>query len=75
MNDFPDCVTQGELHLNVHYATAFVTEENPDDVIIKLNCLFEEICTWCRLNKLTFHIGKSEIMIMQRVPFVDHCCP
>lgn len=70
VNDFPDCITQGELHLYADDTTAFVIGDNPDDVTIKLNCLFEEICTFCRLNKLTLHSGKSEVMIIQRDQFV-----
>ena len=32
--------------------TAFVIGDNPDNVISKLNCLFEEICSWCGLSIL-----------------------
>ena len=70
VNDFPDCITQGELHLYADDTTAFVIGDNPDDVTIKLNCLLKEICTFCRLNKLTLHSGKSEVMIIQRDQFV-----
>ena len=70
VNDFPDCITQGQLHLYADDTTAFVIGDNPDDVTIKLNCLFEEICTFCRLNKLTLLSGKSEVMIIQRDQFV-----
>ena len=68
VNDFPDCITQGELHLYADDATAFV-------VTIKLNCLFKEICAFCRLNKLTLHSGKSEVMIIQRDQFVGPLLP
>ena len=68
--DFPDCQTHGKLHLYADDTTAFVIGDNPDDVTIKLNCLLKEICTFCRLNKLTLHSGKSEVMIIQRDQFV-----
>ena len=58
VNDFPDCITQGgqgELHLYADYTTAFVIGDNANGVILKLDCLFKKICTWCRLNKLTLH--------------------
>lgn len=54
VNDFPDCITEGEPHLCAHDITAFVTGDNPDDVIIKMNCLFKEIFTCCRLNTTDF---------------------
>ena len=69
VNDFPDCITQGELHLYADDTTAFVIGDNPDDVTIKLNCLLKEICTFCRPNKLTLHSGKSKVMIIQRDQF------
>ena len=75
VNDFPDCITQGELHLYADDTTAFVIGDNPDDVTIKLNCLLKEICTFCRLNKLTLHSGKSEVMIIQRDQFVGPQLP
>ena len=75
VNDFPDCITQGELHLYADDTTAFVVGDNPDDVTIKLNCLFKEICTFCTLNKLTLHSGKSEVMIIQRDQFVGPLLP
>ena len=70
VNDFPDYTTKGELHLYTDDTTAFVIGDNPDDVTVKLNCLFKEICTFCRLNKLNLHSGKSEVMIIQRDQFV-----
>ena len=39
VNDFPDYITQGELHLYADDTTAFVIGDNPDDVTIKLNSL------------------------------------
>lgn len=75
VNDFPDCITQGELHLYADDTTAFVIGGNPVDVIIKLNRFFKEICTFCRLNKLTLHSGKSEVMIMQPDQFVGSLLP
>lgn len=55
--------------------TAFVIRDNPDDVIMKLNRLFKEICTFFRLNKLTLPSGKSEVMIMRRDQFVGPLLP
>ena len=75
VNDFPDCITQGELHLYADDTTAFVIGDNPDDVIIQLNCLFKEICAFYRLNKLTLHSGKSEVMIIQPDQFVGPLLP
>ena len=75
VNDFPKCITQGELHLYADDTTAFVTGDNPDDVTIKLNCLFKEICAFCRLNKLTLHSGKSEVMIIKHNQFVGPLLP
>ena len=43
--------------------------DDTHDVIVKLNCLFKDICTWCRLNKLSLHSGKTEVIIMQRDQF------
>ena len=75
VNDFSDCITQGELHMYADDTTAFVIEDNPDDATIKLNCLFKDICAFCRLNKLTLHSGKSEVLIIQRDQFVGPLLP
>ena len=75
VNDFPDCITQGELHLYADDTTAFVIVDNPDDVTIKLSCLFKEICAFCRLNKLTLHSVKSKVMIIQGDQFVGPLLP
>ena len=75
VNDFPENITEGELQLYADNTTAYVIGDNSDDVIIKLNRLFEEICTWCKLNKLTLHTGKSEVMIIQRKQFEGPSLP
>lgn len=69
VNDFPEGITEGELHLYADDTTTFVTGDNQDDVIFKLNRLFKETCTWCKLIKLTLHSGKSEMMSIQRKQF------
>ena len=69
MHDFSDGISQGEAHPYAAYAddtTAFVTGNSTDEVVVKLNLLFEEIHTWCELNKLTLHTGKTKVMIMKK---------
>ena len=50
VNDFLiDCQIHGELHLYAEDTTALITGGNPDNIIIKQNRLFEEICGRCGL--------------------------
>ena len=75
VNDFSESISKGELHLYADDTTAFVIGNSTDEVVVKLNLLFEEIHTWCQLYKLTLHTGKTEVMILQKNAFVGPLPP
>ena len=75
VNDFSESISKGELHLYADDTTAFVIGNSTDEVVVELNLLFEEIHTWCQLNKLTLHTGKTEVMILQKNAFVGPLPP
>ena len=52
VNDFSESISKGELHLYADDTTAFVIGNSTDEVVVKLNLLFEEIHTWCQHYKL-----------------------
>ena len=73
VNDFPKSISQGELHLYAEDTTAYVVGESPDNVLTKLNRAYK--FTWYKLNKLTLHTGKSELVIIQQKKFVGPLLP
>ena len=75
VNDFSESISKGELHLYADDTTAFVIGNSTDEVVVKLNLLFEEIHTWCQHYKLTLHTGKTEVMILQKNAFVGPLPP
>ena len=70
VNNFPDCVSEGEVHLYADDATAYAIGDSVDEITLKLNHKLDEICTWCARNRLTIHTEKTEAMILQRQKFV-----
>lgn len=73
VSDFPKSISQGELHLYAEDTTAYVVGESPDNVLTKLNRAYK--FTWYKLNKLTLHTGKSELVIIQQKKFVGPLLP
>ena len=49
--------------------TGYVIANNVDIIMDKLNQLVNEIHQWCSKNKLTAHLGKTEVMIIAQRPF------
>ena len=43
VNDLPDCISNGEIHLYADDATAFAIGKNEDEVVTLLNIIFSEI--------------------------------
>ena len=43
VNDLPDCISNGEIHLYANDTTAFVIGKNEDEVVTLLNIMFSEI--------------------------------
>ena len=75
VNNFPDCVSEGEIHLYADDTTAYVIGDSVDEITLKLNQMLDEVCTWCARNRLTIHTGKTEAMILQRQKFVGPLLP
>ena len=43
VNDLPDCISNGEIHLYADDTTAFVIGKNEDEVVPLLNIILTEI--------------------------------
>lgn len=75
LNNPPDCVSEGEVHLYADDTTAYVIGDSVDEVTLNFNQMSDEICTWCAQNRLTIHTGKTEAMILQKQKFVGLLLP
>ena len=75
VNDMSGCVTVGGLHLYADDTTAFVIEDNIEEVIDLLNILARDLYNWCNKNKPTAHTGKSEVLIIQNKSFIGPLLP
>ena len=64
VNDLPESITKGNLHMYAGDTTVYVTGQHVEEVIDDLNIVADNIFEWCHKNKLTVHKGKTEAIIM-----------
>jgi len=69
INNLSDSITEGNLELYADNKTLRIIGNNVDEVVDGLNRALSEISLWCRNNKLTIHVGKSEAMIISHTAF------
>ena len=69
VDDLPDKITEG------NDTTGYVTANNIDIIVDKFNQLANEIHQWCSKNKLTAHLGKTEVMTIAQRPFTGPVKP
>ena len=69
INDLSDSITEGNLELYADDTTLHIIGNNVDEVVDGLNRALSEISLWCRNNKSTIHVGKSEAMIISHTAF------
>ena len=50
VNDLPDCIPNGEIHLYADDTTAFVIGKNDNEVVTLLNIVFSKISKCCSIN-------------------------
>ena len=70
MNDISESISAGEVHLYADDIRAFAIEATADETICKMQVLAKEVMQWCRMNKMTVNIKKSEAMIVERRKFI-----
>ena len=70
VNDFPEAIKIGELHMFANNTTVFVISESEDMVVDILANLVKDIEKWCSNNKLTIHQDKTEAMVITKKGFV-----
>ena len=75
VNDLPDCLSNGEIHLYSDDTTAIVIGKNEDEVVTLLNIIFSEISTWCSTNNLKIHPTKCKVMLISRKRFTGPLKP
>ena len=75
VNDLPDCIEEGELSLFADDTNVYCIGNNVEEVVDMLNKVMAQVYDWCMKNKLTVHPGKSEAMIMMKMPFTGPLRP
>ena len=72
VNDFPEAIKTGELHMFADdTAVVFVISESVDMVVDILANLVKNIEKWCSNNKLTIHQDKTEAMVITKRGFLS----
>ncbi|CAB4045209.1 Hypothetical predicted protein, partial [Paramuricea clavata] len=69
VDDLPDNVSEGWVYMFADDTTGYDIGDNIDVATDKLNQMTGKIYEWCRENKITAHIGKTEAMILSQQPF------
>ena len=69
LNDFPESIKCGKAFLFADDTTIYAIGKNTDDIHIKIQRILNEVYSWCSLNRLSIHYGKTEAMIVSRRPF------
>ena len=75
MNDILESISAGEVHLYADDITAFVTGATTDKTPYKMQVVAKEVTQWCRRNKMTVNIKKTEAMIIQSKKFIGPLLP
>ena len=76
VNDLPDCIEEGELSLFADNTDdVYCIGNNGEEVVDMLNKVMAQVYDWCMKNNLTVHSGKSEAMIMTKMPFIGPLRP
>ena len=65
-NDLPVSVKSGSVYMYADDTTVFCLGHTADEAIANLNKALQELYTWCLVNRLTPHPGKSEAMLISR---------
>ena len=75
VNDLPECISNGEIHLYDDDTTAFIIRKNEDEVVTLLDIIFSEISKWCSINNLTIRPTKCKVMLNSRKSFTGPLKP
>ncbi len=75
VNDFLESVTKGELYMFADDTIIFSIGKSVDEVSIALQEVMGEVMTWCNLNQLTIHEGKTDVLILKSKKFIGPLLP
>ena len=75
VNDLPDCIPNGEIHLYADDTTAFVIGKNDNEVVTLLNIVLSKISKCCSINNLTIHPIKWKVILISRKSFTGPLKP
>ena len=75
VNDLPDCIPNGEIHLYADDTTAFVIGKNDNEVVTLLNIVFSKISKCCSINNLTIHPTKWKVILISSKSFTGPLKP
>ena len=75
VNDLPDHVNRGALYMYADDTTIYVIGDTVDEIVLVLQEVLDQVYTWCLMNRLIIHEGKSEAMILSINPFIGPLKP
>ena len=70
INDLPEHVSVGHVHLYADDTTFYYIDRNTEEVIDALNIIGRDVGRWCEKNKMTIHTDKSEVMLITKQDFI-----
>ena len=74
-NDLPMSVASGSVYMFADDTTIYCIGTSADEAIAPLNLAMQEWYSWCLVNKLTPHPGKSEAMLISRKSHTEPIVP
>lgn len=72
VNDLPESITSGDLFMFADDTTIFTIGKNTDKIILTLQSVLDQVCSWCQSHRLIAHESKSEALIISNQTLA-HC--
>ena len=62
VNDLPESITRGNVFMFADDTTIYTIGKDIDNIILILQCILDQVYTWCQSNRLIAHESKTEAL-------------
>jgi len=70
VNDLPESITSGDVFIFADDTTIYTIGKDIDNIILTLQCILDQVYTWCQSNRLIAHESKTEALIISSQNFI-----
>ena len=70
VNDLPESITSGNVFMFADDTTIYTIGKDFDNIILTLQCILDQVYTWCQSNRLIAHESKTEALIISSQNFI-----